>query len=133
MTSHEALTKARLRRIQRLLEEERTHLQNSIAHLRRESGLADEPERVSQGGSDGQHPADTGTETFEQEKNAGLRDHLEWEIQEVQSALERIERGSYGVCEACGRPIDPNRLDAIPTARYCLADQEAAERRGRHG
>lgn len=79
------------------------------------SWLAHEPERVSQGGSDGQHPADTGTETFEQEKNAGLRDHLEWEIQEVQSALERIERGSYGVCEACGRPIDPNRSDAVLT------------------
>lgn len=131
MTGRETLNKTRLRRIRRLLEDERSQLENSIAHIKGDSGLADEPERVSAGGSEGQHPADIGTETFEQEKNASLREHLGRELEEVRAARKRIERGSYGVCEACGRPIDPDRLEAIPTARYCLADQEAAEQRSR--
>jgi DnaK suppressor protein len=43
---------------------------------------------------------------------------------EVQEALQRIEDGTYGKCVACGRPIETARLEAVPWARYCLADQE---------
>jgi DnaK suppressor protein len=43
---------------------------------------------------------------------------------EVQEALQRIEDGTYGKCAACGRPIEAARLEAVPWARYCLADQE---------
>ena len=42
----------------------------------------------------------------------------------VQRALERIEQGEYGDCLACGKPIDPRRLDADPTATRCIACAE---------
>ena len=42
----------------------------------------------------------------------------------VQRALERIERGEYGDCLACGEPIDPRRLEADPTATRCIACAE---------
>jgi DnaK suppressor protein len=42
----------------------------------------------------------------------------------VQDALRRIERGTFGTCAACDRPIEPARLEAIPWTPYCLADQE---------
>ena len=46
---------------------------------------------------------------------------------EVREALDRIEAGAYGLCDDCGREIEPKRLDAIPWAKYCLQDAEARE------
>ncbi len=43
------------------------------------------------------------------------------EVAEIDAALERIVRGSYGLCLACGGPIGLQRLRAIPEARYCLS------------
>ena len=42
------------------------------------------------------------------------------EIAEIDAALARIERGTYGVCLACGSPVEPGRLKAIPEVRLCL-------------
>ena len=52
------------------------------------------------------------------------------ELREVDAALDRIRRGTYGQCEACGTDIDPERLRALPQARYCLECQERRERAG---
>ena len=49
---------------------------------------------------------------------------------EVVQAIRRIERGGYGVCELTGEPIEPERLDAIPWARYSLRGQSELEREG---
>ena len=45
-------------------------------------------------------------------------------LREVESALKRVAGGTYGDCEGCGEEISPNRLKAIPWARYCLTCQE---------
>jgi len=42
------------------------------------------------------------------------------EIRQIRAALEHIERGSYGICSTCGRPIDPERLAAVPSATTCV-------------
>jgi RNA polymerase-binding transcription factor DksA len=52
------------------------------------------------------------------------------ELREVQAALERLGAGTYGVCMKCGEPIDPQRLKALPTARYDLPHETERERRG---
>lgn len=74
-----------------------------------------------------QHPADLGTETFDRERDLSLREGLDGQLQEVEDALARLEAGSYGRCEACGKPIPPARLAALPATRYCLEDQAGAE------
>ena len=48
-------------------------------------------------------------------------------IADIDQALLRIEEGSYGVCARCGKLIDERRLEALPTARYDAACQEAIE------
>lgn len=53
------------------------------------------------------------------------------ELRDVQAALERIEAGTYGICMACGEPIDVQRLRALPTARYDLRHEQMNEKR--HG
>ncbi len=51
-------------------------------------------------------------------------------LEEVRDALQRIEDGTYGRCIACGREIEPARLEAVPWAAYCLKDQEKLDARG---
>jgi RNA polymerase-binding transcription factor DksA len=79
-----------------------------------------------------QHPADIGTETFEREKDLSIIERVEAELADVEHALRRDE-GTYGICEACGKPIGDARLDAMPAARLCLDDQARAEREARFG
>nr|MBO2494931.1 hypothetical protein [Clostridia bacterium] len=66
------------------------------------------------------HPADLGTETFEQEKYISLRNHQLEYLSDIRDALQRIERGSYGICLYCGEEIGFERLDAYPTAKLCI-------------
>ena len=75
-----------------------------------------------------QHPAEIATETFEFEKEVTIQEMLDGQLAEVQDALRKLDEGSYGVCEACGRPIAAARLEAKPSARFCLEDQVRAER-----
>ena len=50
------------------------------------------------------------------------------EVEEIQAALGRIEAGTYGTCEVCGKAISPERLEALPIARRCIDCQERLER-----
>ena len=113
--------------ISRRLEEERTRLQGIRDDLQRqqEDGAAETSGELS---SFDQHPGDMGTETFELEKNASLLEQVEDELLEIEAAFQRLERGTYGTCQACGRPIGDERLEAMPATRFCLEDQAKAER-----
>lgn len=75
------------------------------------------------------HPADTGTEVFQVEHNNALRVHEEYQLYEVGIALEKIEKGRYGICEFCGNEIDRQRLEALPYTRLCIkcADTRSKE------
>lgn len=74
-----------------------------------------------------QHPADLGTETYYREADQALRESVQAELDEVDAALRRVEEGTYGRCEACGRPIGEERLAAVPAARFCVEDEQRAE------
>ena len=50
--------------------------------------------------------------------------------QEIESAIEALEAGEYGICEDCGDEIAPRRLQAAPWARRCVACEEEREREG---
>ena len=77
----------------------------------------------------GNHIADDATEVFEQTKQLALWRGLEKHLSEVQDALRKLDNGTYGDCEACGRSIDPARLKAIPSAGLCFSCQVHAEER----
>jgi RNA polymerase-binding transcription factor DksA len=79
-----------------------------------------------------QHPADVGSETFDRERDFSILEQVEAELADCEHALRRLDDGTYGRCEACGRQIDDVRLEAKPEARLCRDDQEAAEREA-HG
>jgi RNA polymerase-binding transcription factor DksA len=62
------------------------------------------------------------------EKNVSLLEQVEYELTEIDAAFQRLERGDYGKCQACGRPIGDARLEAMPATRFCVEDQAKAER-----
>ncbi|MCA9149598.1 MAG: TraR/DksA C4-type zinc finger protein [Planctomycetales bacterium] len=66
------------------------------------------------------HMADAGSDNFEQEFTLSLMANDETTLTKIESALERIEDGSYGVCEECELPIPKTRLNAIPYTPYCV-------------
>jgi DnaK suppressor protein len=109
------------------LEEERTRLQRIRDDLQREQeeGASDTAGELS---SFDQHPGDLGTETFEHEKNLSVLEQVDDELVEIEAAFQRLERGTYGTCQACGRPIGDERLEAMPATRFCVEDQAKAER-----
>lgn len=74
-----------------------------------------------------QHPADMGTEMFERQKDLSLRQDDRERLEAVQDALSRLDAGTYGVCEACGHQIAPQRLAAEPAARFCIDCQRRAD------
>jgi DnaK suppressor protein len=111
----------------RRLEQERTRLQGMREDLERERD-----ETTADGAGElstvDQHPGDSGTETFELEKTVSLLEQVGEELQEVEAALQRVEAGTYGICESCGRPIGDERLEALPATRFFVEDQAKAER-----
>lgn len=64
--------------------------------------------------------ADSSQVTAERGEAEALAVKLEEALAEVDNALEKIEAGSYGVCEECGKEIAPARLEAKPEARLCI-------------
>lgn len=65
------------------------------------------------------HPGDLGTEVYERGKDLALAEHHELQLTRIEDALQRIQDGSYGICATCGKPIDYERLSAIPETAYC--------------
>lgn len=65
--------------------------------------------------------ADAAQTTSERAQLLSLVDGLRQRLEDVRAALQRIERGTYGLCERCGNEIKPERLDAIPTASMCIS------------
>lgn len=106
------------------LEDEKERLQHAVGFLARENpgSIGDELGEVSDGGVDN-HLGDTATATFDRELDEGLEEGAQQTLADIDAALARIEAGTYGTCEVCGKPIAPERLEAIPWARLCIDDQ----------
>ena len=71
--------------------------------------------------ADDEHDPEGATIAFERAQLAALRRQAVEHLAEVDAALGRLDDGTYGVCDRCGQPIAPARLEARPTARRCVA------------
>lgn len=96
--------------------------------VRQMNGLAKESAEQLPGYS--MHMADSGTDNFDRDFALSLLSSDQDAIYEIDEALKRIERGSYGTCELTAKPIPKARLDAIPWARFTVESQAQLERDG---
>lgn len=113
-----------------LLERERQRIVDTIAHLHEENprNMEDELGEVAGRGSDN-HLGDMATVTFDRELDEGLEEGAQQTLAQIDRALARLDDGTYGTCERCGKPILEERLRARPWATLCIDDQRLADRR----
>ena len=71
--------------------------------------------------------ADKASQSIEKELLFELSDNERMTLDHIEAALRKIDKGTYGICESCRKPIPRPRLDALPFARYCIGCQSSAE------
>ena len=74
----------------------------------------------SENSEDDEHDPEGATMSQLWSQSSGLLEGAERDLAEIDAALVRLGTGDYGICRSCGRPIDPARLDARPTAALCI-------------
>jgi len=99
------------------LEQERKQTFAELSRLR--EYLKTEPERTGD-------QADL--DVYEREKNLALVRRLEQKIEAIDKALQTAKKGTYGICERCGKPIDPERLKALPETTLCVKCKNELEK-----
>jgi RNA polymerase-binding transcription factor len=78
--------------------------------------------------TDDEHDPEGATLAYERQHVAALAEAARASLAEIDAALARLADGSYGICQACGRPISPQRLAARPAARACVGCPRSAGR-----
>ena len=102
----------------RRLEEERAALRARTAQLADDMAGLVAASRDSN--ADDEHDPEGQTIAYERSQLSSVADRTREHLAEVEAALDRVAAGTYGICEVCHRPIDPERLEARPTARTCV-------------
>jgi RNA polymerase-binding protein DksA len=112
-----SLLRARLESEQKRLNEELEQLKSSVrpAEERREGSPFGKREEEA-------------TESFELERRLTLEKRLIDQLASVEHALQKFKDSTYGLCDNCGQPIDPARLEALPQASLCLRCKELQAR-----
>jgi DnaK suppressor protein len=107
--------------------EEQERLLNAVDFLDRENpgSIADELGDIVTAGDS--NLGDTATATYDRELDQSLEEGAQQTLVAIADALRKIDDGSYGACEVCGKPIGEARLAAIPWARLCIDDQRKAD------
>lgn len=101
-----------------ILEEERRTIESRLVALTEDF---DAVVAASEGSNaDDEHDPEGATIAFERSQLDALRDQARAHLEEIDAASARLERGTYGACEVCGRSIPVERLRARPTARRCV-------------
>ncbi len=110
--------RAELERDIEQLRSELQHAQSDLVDLMRDSG---------DGAGDDQ--ADAGAKTYEREQEISLANNAREMLEQTEHALERLDDGTYGICESCGNAIGKLRLQAAPRATLCMPCKMKQERR----
>ena len=110
MTTDFSMLRSRLESERRRLTEE---LEQSQASVR--------PSEERREGSPFGKREEEATESFELERRLALEKRIRELLVEVEHALQKFEDGTYGLCDDCGQPIDPARLEALPQASLCMS------------
>ena len=113
--------------LQAQLKKEHENVTAELKQFQAEQDLADENREGSPFGK----REESATEFSEWEKTLALEKQLSEYLSEIDHALEKFENGTYGICEQCGKQIEPARLEALPHANLCLACKSMQDKKNR--
>lgn len=114
------------------VDEVRSTLEADVERLRSEIAAAETEigHLLREGGEGaGNDQADVGSNTFERDHEMSMAKNARANLELVELAIQRVDAGSYGICESCSRPIGKMRLQAFPRATLCMECKQRQERR----
>ncbi|UCG54082.1 MAG: TraR/DksA C4-type zinc finger protein [Dehalococcoidia bacterium] len=114
------MTTTNLKIIRHRLEDDRKRLVEQLEQIRANRSTEDRRE-----GSPFGKREEEATETAELENRMALEKRVLDQLAEVDNALTKFDKGTYGICESCGKPINPERLEALPQATLCMSCKAA--------
>ncbi|MBO7542774.1 TraR/DksA C4-type zinc finger protein [bacterium] len=120
MVKKTKLPKEVLLKLQKALLKKRARLMGNVEKLEEESFMNSQKDFSGDISGYKTHIADIGSDASGMELMLGLASNQQKLLQQVNEALARIEDGTYGFCQMCGKPIPQARLEAIPEAELCL-------------
>jgi RNA polymerase-binding transcription factor len=109
------------------LQAHRKDVEKQLAEISENTFASDQTDMTGEMGFDEEY-ADAGTATYEREKDLSLVINLRDLLEKIEKAVTKIDEGTYGLCDRCGKPIEKARLKALPYANLCLKDKQAEER-----
>lgn len=124
------MKKAQEKKVRVALAERREHLEGELHRLEEEIRELGSDQGMESGGL-GNHMADDGSNVAEQERVLTISNDIQDMLNEVSRAEERLNAGSYEMCERCGKEINPDRLEAFPWVSTCIECQAILEREQR--
>ena len=127
MTTKSLFTQKELQELRQRLLEERGNLQAQFSEIEQSTFAANQSDLTGEAGFDEEF-ADAGTATFERERDLSLVNNLRDLTERIDKALAKMDEGTYGLCDRCGKPIEKLRLKALPYANLCIKDKQAEER-----
>ena len=122
------LTKREVQDLHDRLVVERNELRTQLLTIEEDTFAATQSDSSGDVGLDDES-ADAGTATFEREKDLSIENNVRDLLQKIERALKRIEAGTYGVCDRCGKQIEKARIKALPYVDLCIKDAQAQSRR----
>ncbi len=127
MAARERFTKKELDELRGVLLAEQEELRSQLTELETSSFASPQSDISGEVAFDEEY-ADSGTATFERERDLSLENNVRDLLAKIEKALARMDEGRYGICERCGRPIEKQRLKALPYASLCIKDKQAESR-----
>jgi DnaK suppressor protein len=127
------MNKKELQKFENILLDDRKRFITELAQIKSEGLMASQKESSGDLSSASYHPADQGSDTMEKEKSVFLASSKGNELYEIDQALMRAKDGKFGICDSCGKEVDPARLEAMPYARYCIKCSRQAEQLVKNG
>lgn len=112
-----------IKKITITVEKQKEMILSKIGRLKKEDPFATEDRSLIM------EPGTDAAQLFSHERIEVLKNQLKGDLAEIEAALKKIKKGTYGICERCGKKIDEARLAVKPQAVYCLKCESEIERK----
>ncbi len=123
------MTKKELKVFKELLLKKKAELAKGIQHIANDALKTSQREAAGDLSAYSLHMADMATDNYDREFSLGLADKEQSVLHRIDSAFEKIENNTFGLCEACEKKISKVRLKAVPYAELCMPCQEKQEKK----
>jgi DnaK suppressor protein len=121
------MNRRKIEGLRRQLEDRRSEIQDDVSFMAEEMRSIG-VEQDDENGSLGNHIAEDGASVAEAERIVTVTEDLQDILAQVDAALERMNEGTYGICQRCGNPVGEERLEAFPYVAFCIECQSRIER-----